>query len=281
MKNATNKAILSILNIRTYTARKLDKSVSLELNRAKHAASDASRVNKLIIPKENLRAVSRAVNALRTAHYTNTLPFSQGAQLLPMANYETYRETISELIIDAEKAARDFVVNYPLLKQSAPRRLGDLYNYSDFPPVEVIADKFSFSLSFQPVADAGQFSDIFGISENEKYKIAAEYSKQLENSYNDSMRAVYERLYKAIQHMSEKLHDREAVFRESLTNNISELIELLPRLNINNETTLTERIKEARELIKYSGEQLRENPVARENTAKQADAILSKMAGYL
>lgn len=281
MDNATNNAVLAVLNVKTWSGRRYDGGASVEFNRSKSAASDASRVNKLIVPKENLKPVTRAVNALRTAHYYNTLPFAQGAQLLPMANYIHYHELMPALISDCETAARQFVDSYPLLKQSAPRRLGELYNPADFPPVEVMAQKFNFKLSFMPVADANGFDKIFGLNEAEKLKIAAEYSSTLQASFDESMRVVYERLYKAIQHMAAKLKDKDAIFRDSLTSNVAELIDLLPRLNVNNEQALIDRIKEAKDLIKYTASELRHNEKAREKTATTADDILSKMAGYL
>jgi len=88
-------------------------------------------------------------------------------------------------------------------------------------------------------------------------------------------------LRSAVNHMMEKLRDKEGIFRDSLVNNIRDLCELIPRLNFTGDTRLEElRAQAEKDLTAYEPDDLRKNQFARLETADAAAELLAKMAGY-
>jgi len=90
------------------------------------------------------------------------------------------------------------------------------------------------------------------------------------------------RLYKVVEHMVERLSKTEHKFKNSLVTNITELCELLPKLNITDDINLNTALNEIKtKLTEFSPTTLREDVAIRSKTAKEAEIILNKMKHYL
>jgi hypothetical protein len=71
-------------------------------------------------------------------------------------------------------------------------------------------------------------------------------------------------------------------FRDSAVNNIQELVDLLPALNVTGDTSLTKVTNDIKErLLAGSPQELREDPMLRKTVAKDARKILEDMEGYI
>jgi hypothetical protein len=96
------------------------------------------------------------------------------------------------------------------------------------------------------------------------------------------MRDLWMRLYEVTNHMASRLADPEARFHGTLVSNVSDLVELLPRLNIvgdPNLAVLTEQVRQ--QLCQHSAELLRNSPATRQQTAASAASIARTIAGVL
>jgi len=90
------------------------------------------------------------------------------------------------------------------------------------------------------------------------------------------------RLYKVVEHMVERLSKTEHKFKNSLVTNITELCELLPKLNITDDINLNTTLNEIRtKLTEFTPTTLREDSAIRNKTAREAETILNKMKHYL
>ena len=96
------------------------------------------------------------------------------------------------------------------------------------------------------------------------------------------MRDLWTRLYDVTNHMASRLADPEARFHGTLVSNVSDLVELLPRLNIVGDphlASLTEQVR--KQLCQHSADLLRNSPTTRLETAASAAAIARTIAGVL
>ena len=106
-------------------------------------------------------------------------------------------------------------------------------------------------------------------------------NKQLQDSIQEATKDLWRRIYEVIKHASEKLHDSEAIFRNSLIGNIIELVNLLPKLNLNNDAELDQMRKELEvSICQIDPQTLRENTKERKVTAKLADDLLQKVENF-
>ena len=106
---------------------------------------------------------------------------------------------------------------------------------------------------------------------------------------NDAQRDLYRRLGEAVERVGERLREDEngkpLVFRDSLIENIRELVDVVPRLNIFADDDLTMLCREVKD--KFAGiepDALRPSgrfdPNLRRQVKRDADALKAQFAGY-
>lgn len=279
--NLSEKAMLVNLSISQWTARKYDRKVSSEVNAAHGAKDDAGRYNKSLVARESLKDIQRIVNQARILHYEKTLPwFDEGARILPAAMFSEYSATMRQLRGEFETVVRDFADAYPALIDDARIALNGLFNVQDYPPAEMIRGKFDWRVSISPLPNADDFR--VQLSDDEIETVRKEIEARAGDAAEMANKDLWERLYKVVSNMADKLVIPDAIFRNSLVENIGELTSMLPKLNITNDANLEEmRRKVESKLAATNPEILRTDSIVRRETAKDAQALLDAMKGYM
>jgi hypothetical protein len=290
MITLSEKAVLVNLSISQWTARKEDKKITKEVEE-KYQAHDAGRYQKALIAQDEIKKLGKFANEARTFHYENTLPWNdQGFRILPTANYLTYTQKIQGFKTAFENAVSIFLDAYPDLVQEAKNRLNGLFNPFDYPPIEEVTRKYGFSVQVNPMPDSSDFR--VSLQSDDLEAIRADLEKRIKENTQQAINDLWQRLYNAVNHMATTLEDSEATFRDSLVQNIIDLCELLPRLNLMDDPNLEEMRKEVKnKLTKYNPEELRPKNAktgieegyrarARDETAEEAKAILKSMEAY-
>jgi hypothetical protein len=150
-----------------------------------------------------------------------------------------------------------FLADYDTVRTDAPARLNGLYVAAHWPTHDVVASKFSFTTRYLPVPDVGQWAEWF-----------AEASACAQEELRD-------RLSDAIRKVAVKLRDPKAIFRDTLVSNLTEILALVPDLNIADDPQIADLARQAGDLVEHDAETLRDDPIARANTASRADEICS------
>jgi len=274
-----DKAMLIYLNISFWTARKYDKRISQEIE-DQYNADEAGRYNKILIAKEHLSNIQKIISAARTFHYENTLPWNDnGGRLLPSANYFNYVKSIQSFKDNFEREVTNFLRVYPNLKDEARQRLNGMFDEDDYPDVYILETKFNIKSVILPVPEADDFR--VNLTDDEVEDVCSSIREQVEASTESAMKDLWKRLFKVVSHMSERLSDPENKFKNSLVENIEDLCELLPKLNITDDPGLAVAVNEIKaKLTKNDSQTLRDNDVIRNNTAFEAQKIMNKMRHY-
>lgn len=275
MKNLTEKAILVNVQISQWTARKYDNKVTSEVNKA-HKTTDAGRFNKLLIGTKHLQEIAQIANKARTFHYTNTLPWSDsGERLLPSDNYFEYIGKLSELKNEFESAVTKFTRAYPDMIDEAKINLNGLFNPSEYP--KNINERFGIKSTFMPVP---QVEDIrINISDNEVESIKQKVGAEINERFAAAQRDIYTRMVEQLQKMRERLADKDAVFRDSLFENILELVKLLSKLNVTEDKNILSLCDEMKALY-TDPENVRKDTKLRKEKVKEVDAVLTKIDSF-
>ncbi len=292
MTTLKEKALLVKFSRCSYSARKYDKKVSGEVE-AKYNAKDAGRYNKVLIAKEALEKGQKASNEARTFVYTQTLPWTdEGWRILTSANYLPFTQEMRKKIRAIDEADREFIDKYPDFKEEAKARLNGLYNEMDYPPVSEIARKFSCSIEFQPIPEAQDFRIPSDMSPEQIEAIGKDLDERVKAATSEAVKDLWSRLYDVTSHAAERLSSPDLIFRDSLIQNITDLCELLPRLNLTNDPALEamrQRIESS--LTMFMPDELRpkdsDKPgekiikeANRRETAEEARKILKDLEGY-
>jgi hypothetical protein len=270
-------AMLVNLSLGAWTARKLDKEVTAQVNEAHGAEPDATRTNKQLIGKDSSYGIlTKLIGEVRTWNYQNSLDWATGWRLLPTANFPTYSDKIREFHARFDDALADFVRDYPFLIERARMSLNGMFKESDYPAPHAVADKFQMSVDYAPVPASGDFrvdleADVVASIENtvqDRIKIATE----------TAVKDIQQRLVKAVGHMSDTLHNPTATFRDTLVVNLRELAALVPKLNITNDPDITDMVAAISGTLDVEPDTLRKDGAKRRETADNADKILDAMS---
>jgi hypothetical protein len=276
-----SSAMLVELSISTWTARKLDKKVSTQVDLDNGAKTKVVNANKNLMAGTGVldTIVKYAANA-RAWHLSQTLPWTDnGSRLLPMSNFVNYKKQLGELEANYEALVDKFIIAYPNLVSAAAFQLGTLFDRNEYPDESSLKRKFKFTYSFFPVPTAGDFR--IDINEEAKAEIMANCNSAYQDRLNNAMREAWSRLHECLSRMSERLTDNadgsRKIFRDSLVENGVELVSMLKHLNITQDPKLELARRELQSAIgAHDLDSLRDNSNAREAVKLKVDSILSK-----
>lgn len=287
----SSRAMLRGVSFSIWTGGKLDRKTSQEVTESKGAKTDAGRFNKHLIPREALARITSAVSAAKAVHGRFTLPWtSNGFDILPAASVMAYDAGMRDARLEFEAAVDAFVAIYPALLDSAPARLGQLFDPAEFPSVAEIRGKFSMRVKTLPMPDSADFR--VDMSEAQARAIRAEIESDAKEALDVAMRDAWQRVADVCGRMVDRLHaykpsiakgeKTEGRFTDSLVENVRELVAVLPAFNLTGDTALADvctRLKT--ELCTYEAQELRDDSRLRERTAKAAESILQDVSAFL
>jgi len=284
-----SSAMLVELSISSWTARKLDKKVSAEVDVAKNTKVSAVNVNKNLMAGTGvLDKIIKYAASARAWHISQTLPWSDnGSRLLPMSNFMKYKEQLGVMEGNFDALVDKFVDSYPDLVSAAAFQLGDLFDRNEYPDVNTLKNRFKFNYSFFPVPNAGDFR--VDINEEAKAEIIANCNKAHQDRLENAMKDAWGRLKDCLERMSDRLtidvgvnDDGETyhefrVFRDSLMENAQEMVEMLSHLNITKNPDMERaRLALKSAISNHDVDVVRGSMVVRNSVKTQVDAILSK-----
>lgn len=276
-----DKALLVQLSISQWTGRKFDRKTTQEVAAAHGVTSEVGRYNKVLLPTgAKLKELHSATNAIRQFFYHNTLPWGlEGTQMLPTGNYLQFTTEFRHMKANWQQLVADFLNEYDNLRNQAQLILGTMYNAADYPPRDELEKKFSIDLAVFPVP-----SDDFRVqvTDQDLQDIQKDVLRRVADAQQRAVQETWKRLYDKVKHMSDKLSDPAAIFRNTMVENLQEVCELVPRLNFTDDPELEKLRQEvADELAAKNPESLRNDPDLRRETADKARAIMDKMGVYM
>lgn len=270
----SNKAMLVNLSISQWTGKKIDRRANETVERTHLTEGKVGLYSKRLLPNtKELDTINNTSQAMRKFFYDNTLPwFSDGSRIIKASHYMEFTNKFREYKEQFDKAVREFIQSYPALREQAKRKLGDLYNESDYPSDQEIQYTFNVNVSFMPVPDVGDFRTEILDSEKDEF---LNKMKEVEVS---AVKECWHKLYDVVNKAVGKLKVPDAIFRDSLIENIQDVCTLLPKLNVTDDTELDSMRKELENTLSgISPDAVRSNLVARHDAAKKLEELSSKM----
>jgi hypothetical protein len=276
------KAMLTAVHISMWTASKHDKQVSRDVANQHGAHQNAGRYNKQLLAEAGkLEAVRQIAGEVRQYHYKVTLPWSDdGYRILPSSLYFEHAEKMRGFKATFDEATEDFLCEYPIYIEGARQALNGLFREEDYPNPEKVREKFDLRVEILPIPTGDDFR--VNLSEEEESRIRQQIDEGVRDSLSKAHRDLWLRLKDVLERMIVRLGDPKAIFRDSLVGNVVELVDLLPNLNIAQDSNLTAFVEEIRNrLCGHSPDELRRDQSTRQSTAEAAAEIMNRMAAYM
>ena len=278
----TERAMLAAVHISIWTAVKHDRKVSRDVANQHGAHEGAGRYNKqLLRGAEKLDALRTLAGQIRQHFYKITLPWSdEGYRLLPAHFYFELTTQMREFERAFSQSVDEFLEVYPSYIEQVRPELNGLFREEDYPSAEKLRAKFGVKLEVLPIPSGDDFR--VTLSEEEQARVAREIDESVRQSLNRGTKDLWVRLTDVVTHMVDKLNEPESRFHASLVTNVFDLVDLLPRLNVNQDEELNRFAAEIKDrLCNFSAHDLKKNEILRVATATDAAQILSQMDAVL
>ncbi len=278
----TEKAMVMSFSSGIWLGYRHDRDASRKATEDAGAAADAARVNKHLIPKESLASIVTAQGAIRSHFYANTLPWrDNGDRLMPRAQYLKFIPEHERLVGIFNMEVEDFLTEgYPSAIEKAEFRMGALFDRDDYPAVSELRRKFYASLDIDAVTDVNDFRVALDTENLEK--IRASITASAEARLQAAMSDVWARMAETISYFQTRMANPTAVFRDTTVTNISDLLNLVPGLNVLDDPNIElVRAKIAESLGGIDAKDIRKDPALRQELAGEAKKIVDLCAGFM
>ena len=278
----SSSAMLVELSISAWTGKKLDRAASNEVTSNKNALRGVAKVTKNIMGDcQELENIIKFSAEAREFHRRITMPWlDNGARLLPTTSYFKYVQGVQDLQHRFESLVLQLRSAYSWITGKAKLELGDMFDERDYPTVEELTKKFSFTVSYTPVPDTGDWRvDL-------QSEVLTDLAAQYERSYGDKLAAamndVWKRAHTALTRMSERLTESadgdKKVFRDSLVEIVLEVSQVLKDCNVTGDVKMREAHEALEQAMRgVSADGLRHSHGARTRTKAQVDAVLASL----
>jgi hypothetical protein len=271
------RAMLVTLSISQPRLTVTDKEVTKKVLNDHGAERNAAKVIKNLFGKDYV-PIKQKINVIRAQHYHMTSPWlDSGARVIATPNFETYSKFMREQFDELDQLVDDFVRNYEdVLNRQATVQNG-LFRKSDYPHPAEIRSEFGHKVHFAPVPTADDFRA--EIDEFDLDYIKADLMEREEQAIDTIMDDAYQRLFDVVSHVSAKLNEPKAIFRDTLIGNVKDLLDIMDGLNVRNDPLLTGLAKDVEARIASADCQaLRKDESFRKDVAKEADDIVNRMS---
>jgi hypothetical protein len=274
MSKQNINAVLVRLSISIFPNARQDREITEEVKLKKALGNGAGKWTKYKLPDECLEPVRKFAGQVRKFHYDHTCVWEDGQSLLSAAARPGYDAKMSEFQDEFWKLVDAFGEEYPMWVQQAQIMHAGTYDPNDYPSWNAVRGMFRFGTEYMPVPKAEHFN------KDMQQLYGAGLNALVENKINAAAAEAWQRLFKPVQAMAEKLSSPDAIFRDTLVENIKKMTELVPALNITGDAKLMEAAKAIEtQLATLNPATLRESKVDRKDAAEKAANILARFGG--
>jgi len=278
----TERAMLAAVHIRLWTATKYDRKASEEVAKQHGAQTNAGRYNKRLLQgATRLDTLQTIAGQIRQHFYKLTLPWSdEGFRILPSDVLFEFAQGMRELENRFLPAVNAFIAEYPRYVEQMRPALNGLFRSEDYDDPAIIRSKFGLRLEIKPIPTGDDFR--VKLSQEQRDRLAQEIDRDVRDSITRGTRDLWLRLRKVVAHMVEILNEPQARLHASVVDNVVELVDLLPKLNITDDPELRTLAGEIRQrLCQYPSQELKQNDELRLKTARGAAEIMDRISTAL
>src|ERR1700721_241668 len=253
----TERAMLAAVHISIWTAAKHDRKVSRDVANQNGAHERAGRYNKqLLRGAEKLEALRTLAGQIRQHFYKITLPWSdEGYRLLPAHFYFELTTQMREFERAFSQSVEEFLEVYPSYIEQVRPELNGLFREEDYPSTEKLRTKFGLRLEVLPIPTGADFR--VQMSAEEQARVSREIDANVRESLIRGTEDLWRRLREVVAHMGDRLNEPESRFHASLVTNVFDLVEILPRLNVQGDENLNRFAEQVKQrLCNHSAQDL-------------------------
>ncbi len=279
-KRLSQKAMLTQLSFSVWTGRVKDNRVSKEVTTRKNADRDSGTWWTYLIPRLAMKRINTAYGKCKATHNRYTLPWRDGGyRILPTAMFMKYSKAMRDVKEDFNAAVEQFLKDYPSYRANAHKRLGKLLDHKTLPTVAEVRGRFGVYQEIFPFPSSADFR--VDLSEEDVKEIKKEMKASIDDTIQKAMSTIWHQLIELVEKVETTLRKPDKSFKNSLIKNLKNYCELIPELNLTNDTKLEDVRKEVvKKLTSLKPDSLRDNKRARKAGHNASKDLLKKMKAF-
>jgi hypothetical protein len=211
-----------------------------------------------------------------------TLPYVEnGVRLIRQSDVDPFVHTLEGFREELTRAEADVNAVYNQIKNDARRRLGRLYDASDYPPE--VRGLFAVEWDFPSVEPPSYLMRINPeLYEQEQARVA----QRFEAAVQLAEQAFIGEFAKVVSHLTERLTGTDGgerkIFRDSAIANLREFFGRFQQLNVSSSAQLDQLVQDAQRIVDGVGPQdLRDNESLRQHVTTELTRVQSQLDGML
>jgi hypothetical protein len=210
-----------------------------------------------------------------------TLPYPEpGIRLVKQDQIEPFHRQIADFREQLDDTVVKLDEHYDELKGIARRRLGDLYDPSDYPPR--LRGLFALDCDFPSVEPPDYLLQLCPeLYEQERARVAGRF----EEAVQMAEQAFIGELAKLVSHLTERItgpDGEKKIFRDSAINNLVEFFDRFKTLSVRSNAELDDLVAQAQRVVRgIEPQQLREHADLRAHVATQLSQVQSALDDML
>ena len=283
--NLHNKCVLIRLHIRLWEGVVQDRQAQKQMAETFGLTNLRDAVAKKRLMGDALNDIKRQAGVVRVMWQGHTLPWEDDGvriatsvaawKLLPHLGAEV--EKLKEMVAG-------FVEQYPQLLAERKWALGGLWHEDEYPKPEEVANLFAVRIGVRPLPDSQDFRT--SMSDDERAYVEGEMRASFEEALKRAQADTWGRLKDGLGRMRERLTayrgpgtGRTGSFKDSLVENLKEIVDRLPELNLADDPTLKAVCEDIGRRCIVDPGLLREDPTKRLEVRDAADELLDRIGG--
>lgn len=262
------------------TQRKLSDVQTKQAADTFHAATDLVTASKRLIDTKN--ATYRTLTAIKSQAggywRSMTLPYPQdGIRLMKQSDMPAFEEKMREFKEQLAAAAANLQLEYEAIKVSAREKLGDLFNFDDYPTT--LDGIFEIRWEYPPVEPPNYLMTFNPeLYAQEQTRI----QQRFETAVTMAEDAFAEQLNNMLEHLIDRLTDKpngeRKILHNSAVKNLVDFYNNFRQMNVRSNAELNRLIQRASDLVGgVSPDNLRQHKNIRETLAAQMSEIKTSL----
>lgn len=275
----SSSAVLVYLNIKSWSAKTIDREVSSEViaNKQCKTAKAGAFTKQLLGDSVELDRIQKKGAQIRLWFHQNTLPWSDtGQRLLPAVHIQEFSRKLGEHEQEYHQLVLEFQAAYRQAVQIAQFGLDSMFKASDYPDESTIPSRFQLSYTMSPLPESGDFRvDIgrMGLDDlRERYETAQT------QRVTDAMLEVRDRVKTAIVRVANQWRLEGKMYQSSVDAAL-ELCEALEGFNLTRDPELDAISREFRSVLSgYDLKDMKKDEAVRTAAHTELTGLMDKFS---
>lgn len=282
-----SSCVLVSVDVHIWSATKQDKVISNEVTTAKKADPSAGRYTKnLLADHPKHKALVNYRQTIYNWLKRRTYAWNQSQDILPFVDLPRFNAEFQQHQANFDNLLQDFLTSYEGIVSDMAFKQGDMFDRSEYPTVDEIANKFGLHLY---TSDVPMQDFRCRVAEDLADDLFKTYSKQTETIINRVMEEQVDRFKDVMESISHccgvdekadgKIKKRKIY--DSTIQKAKEMCESFKQFNLANNAELEQaRARLESVLSDVSAEDIRESDAVRVTVKEGIDDILSKFGSF-